>query len=400
MMKRFLVGMALLSLLAASALAKTSSPEVETRGVWFDKSDIILGKEAMLKAFDELSAANLNTICLPVQYRGYVVYPDSAYLPQDPKVAEIDKDYLSWLVTAAHDRGLFVEAWPEYGYYAYHTKDAALDPSKGAILDKYPQLTAIDSKGQTYVHNTAWGDYYSLCPANPQSHAIMKEIYLEIASRYQFDALNLDRIRYPTPEYCFCEYCKEHFKADTGLELTPAILKSDVARKQFDRWRMDQLNKFMKDLSAEIHSTYPEMMISADVWDTAENEGRGQDWGTWLKEDYLDIAIPMLYARDIRKTLSKCLDNSPDSRRVLVGISVEENSSWVVLQQIRATRKLNCGGVVFWNYNKLGDDLKYLKKKVFQNPVPPYLPVRLNKVTGCGASCSMGPNGMVCQPNP
>jgi uncharacterized lipoprotein YddW (UPF0748 family) len=398
MMKRLFLSVILCSLMVAAVYAAKNKPVIETRGVWLDKGDLYQGKDAMAKAFDELSAANFNTVCLPVMYRGYVVYPGSAYLPQDPQIAAIDKDYLKWLVKEAKARGFHVEAWPEYGYYAYYTKDASQDTSRGAILDKYPFLTAVNSQGGTYLHNTVWGDYYSLCPSNPQSHAIMKTIYMEIAVDYGFDALNLDRIRYPGTDFCFCDYCKEHFKADTGIALAPEFLKSEGGQKTFDRWRMDQLNKFMKELTDEIHQKLPEMMITADVWDTSENEGRGQDWGTWLKEDYIDAAMPMLYVKDVRDPLKKAIALSPDSKRILVGITVEGDNHQQVISQVKQARKLKCGGFVFWAYNQISDDLPYLKAKVFKKPAIPYKPERLQKSSKPDVVCVPGPDGMVCMP--
>jgi uncharacterized lipoprotein YddW (UPF0748 family) len=357
---------------------------LETRGVWIDKSDVYKGKESLIAMFDKLTAANFNLVCLPVLHRGYVIYPDSKILPQDPKAIEVDKDILQWMINQAHQRGLMVESWPEFGFYAYWTKDATKDTSRGVMLDKEPELTAIDINGLPYLHNKDWGDFYSLCPSNPKSQKIMINLLCEPISRYQFDGLNLDRIRYPTKEFCFCAYCKKQFKKDTGIELSKQNLENGEALKKFYTWRKEQLNKFMQKLSKKVRKLRPDyakassgkpgFLITADVWIPEEIDGKGQDWPTWLKKGYITLAIPMMYWENIEGGLNDSLKISPDSRRILAGISAETNSSEQLANQIELARKKNCGGVVVWYLGKLDDDLEYLKTTVFKEPSKPYLP--------------------------
>ncbi|MDI6783926.1 MAG: family 10 glycosylhydrolase [bacterium] len=346
---------------------------IETRGVWIDKSDVYKGKESVIAMFDK-PAANFNTVYLPVLHRGYVIYPNSKYLPQDAKASEVDKDILPWMIEAAHQRGLLAESWPEFGFYAYHTKDASKDTSRGVILDKYPELTAIDVNGQPYLHNQDWGDFYSFCPSNPKSHRIMINLLCEPITRYQFDGLNLDRIRYPTKEFCFCAYCKKYFQKETGFALTKANLDNQHDRKAFYTWRKERLNKFMKKLSAKVRKLRPEMLITADVWIPEEINAKGQDWSHWLKKGYIDIAIPMMYWENIEPGLNDSLKISSDSRRILAGISAETNSSEQLVNQIELARQKNCGGVVIWYLGKLDDDLEYLRTAVFQTQSKPFRP--------------------------
>ncbi|MCX7919425.1 MAG: family 10 glycosylhydrolase [bacterium] len=347
---------------------------IETRGVWVDKSDVYKGKDYLISMFDNLTAANFNTVYLPVLYRGYVIYPNSKYLPQDPKAIEIDKDILRWMIEQAHRRRLLVESWPEFGFYAYWTKNAANDPSRGVILDKHPDLTAIDITGLPYLHNKDWGDFYSLCPSNPRSQRIMIELLCEPIQRYEFDGLNLDRIRYPTKDFCFCAYCKKQFRKETGINLTKESLENEETLRTFYTWRKEQLNKFMQNLSNKIRKMKPAILITADVWTPNEINPKGQDWGTWLKKGYIDIAIPMMYWSDIESELNASLQLSANPRRILAGISAETNSSEQLANQIELARNKNCGGVVIWYLGKLEDNLAYLKTTVFHEPSQPFIP--------------------------
>lgn len=372
-------GIIILIIFSCFSLFSLTWPEgkkamIETRGVWIDKSDVYKGKDSLIAMFDKLTASNFNLVCLPVLHRGDVIYPASKYLPQDSKAIEVDKDILKWMIEQAHQRGLLVESWPEFGFYAYWTKDATKDTSRGVILDKNPELTAIDINGLPYLHNKDWGDFYSFCPSNPKSHQIMIDLLCEPITRYQVDGLNLDRIRYPTKDFCFCAYCKKQFQKDTRFVLTKANLENERILKSFYSWRKEQLNKFMNQLSKKVRKLRPNLLITADVWTPDEIDGKGQDWPYWLKQDYIDIAIPMMYWQNITDGLNHSVNLAPDSRRVLAGISAEVNSSEQLANQIELARSKNCGGMVVWYLGKLGGDLDYLKSMVFKIPSEPFIP--------------------------
>src|SRR3954451_10114419 len=89
------------------------------------------------------------------------------------------EDELGTVVAEAHRRGLRVEPWISYGFYAYFTPDAAKDKSMGAILDRHPELVSIDASGRKSIHRQ-FGDFHSLCPANPKSHEILGQIMVEV----------------------------------------------------------------------------------------------------------------------------------------------------------------------------------------------------------------------------
>ena len=421
-MKRIVLLVVLLAGFLALAIAQDSSsttmttattmevtanvtPMIETRAVWIDKSDIYKGKEAMLAMFGQLSAANFNSVYLPTMYRGYVNYPGSKYLPADPQAQKIDKDYLYWLVKEARNHGFLVGAWPEYGLYAYFTKDAKTDKSRGALLTKYPDLTSIDVEGNTYLHNKDLGDFYSVCPANPKTHDIMIKIYSEMVQKYAFDELNLDRIRFPTKDFCFCTFCQHQFKKDTGYDLTPEIVSNPVEYKAWIEWRKLQVVHFMQKLSQHMQKIRPDLILTAAVWPPTEIDEKGQDWPVWLKEGYLDIGVPMLYEKTISKSVSRSIQVAPSSRQIYPGVSADDKtkSNELLVQQIQEARDLHCGGVVIWNATKVMERLDYLKSTIFKEPAKPYVPNRpvFRSTTSTREFDNLGPaKNPVVEPQP
>src|SRR5262249_33895741 len=138
-----------------------------------------------------------------------------------------------------HKRNLQAHLWVSYGFYSYFTPDATRDTSAGPLLEKHPELMAIDSHGNRFLHHKGLGDFYSLCPSNPKSHDILANLMVEAVRKYPADGLHLDRIRYPDADFCYCEYCRKHFHADMGHELEEFLPRSDAAKK-FLEWKRQQ----------------------------------------------------------------------------------------------------------------------------------------------------------------
>lgn len=371
-MNNNLWGLIFLLLMNSLGIPMVAEPTqvIEYRGVWVDKSDVYKGKEYLTQMFDKITSANLNAVHLPVQHKGYVIYPNSKYLPQDPEVLKKDEEILKWMIDEVRKRKLQVVAWPEYGFYAYHTLDITTDKSRGAFLDKYPELTAIDINGKPYLQNR-WGYFYSLCSSNPQSHEIMINLLTEIITLYPFDGLDLDRIRYPTKDFCFCPYCKENFKKDTGFELDQQEIEKERVKKAFYAWRKQQLNKFMEKLTTKVRELRPNILITAYVWSPDEIDGKGQDWPTWVQKGYLDLVTPSMYMGDMTGIIEESLKLIPSPGLMMCGLSAEDKSSEELAMQIELARKKQTRGVMLWYLGKVIDDLDYLGKTVFKSPAQP-----------------------------
>jgi len=190
--------------------AKMQRAVLEERGIWLNRSELFSPKKDLLNFLDELKKAHFTSVYINTYFRGSVIYPDSRYLPQFDEVSE--PDVIKWLLPEIKKRGLRAEAWVEYGFYAFHTPDATQTEDRGVFLNKHPELAAVSSDGTPFLHNEKWGDFYSLCPANPRSHELLTGIFLEIMERYPFDGLNLDRIRFPNENFCFALFAKKSSK--------------------------------------------------------------------------------------------------------------------------------------------------------------------------------------------
>lgn len=342
------------------------TPIWESRGIWLDKSNMFDGREELLAMLDQYQEAGFNAIYVAMQIQGCVMYPDSELLPQYPIAKEKDPQILDWLIPEIKKRGMRAEAWTEYGFYTYHTPQAGADESRGPIVDRYPELVAMDQDGQEHLHNPEWGDFYSLCPSNPKAQDVLIQLYDEMMERFDFDGLNLDRIRYPDERYCYCGYCREHFKRDTGLELMP-FEAGTSEHASFMQWRKDQLNQFMERFSSGFRSRFPGKKITSAVVPPYMLEDKGQDWMTWLQRGYLDAAMPMLYARDISASVQATLDVLGDEPLVFYGLDAGQGKD-IFVEQVHQLREIQAHGLTVWYSGSLNAFVQEVGKELFSEP--------------------------------
>lgn len=339
---------------------------VEERGVWLNRTEMFVPREKLIKFLDDLKDAHFTSVYVDVYFQGSIIYPNSRYLPEFPGVSE--PDILTWLIPEIKKRGMRAEAWVEYGFYAFHTPDASKTKDRGVFLNDNPELMAIADDGLDHLHNMQWGDFFSLCPANPKSHELLINVFTEILERYPLDGINLDRIRFPNEHFCFCNYCKEHFKSDTGLELKP-YKEGTTEYHKFMDWRKEQLNKFMKIASAKFHSIRPGLTVSLSSIPPESMDAMGQGWDYWLKEGYVDAAMPMLYGDSNFKERIMKLKTFPYwSEKIFPGLDAAGLSPEVILEQIKFAKSQGAKGIVFWYSGRLGDDLPVLKSGPFAQP--------------------------------
>ncbi|MBX3728142.1 MAG: family 10 glycosylhydrolase [Candidatus Sumerlaeia bacterium] len=345
-----LVLAACLILSCARAGGRTDAgPAPRERGVWLSKNEMLLPRAELERLLDGFAEARLNVVYVNAQLRGFLMYPGSKHVPQWPEMAAHDPRIMDWLIPAIHARGMRAEAWMEYGFYAYWTPDATKDSSRGPILDKHPELVAIDSDGNQYLHNRNWGDFYSLCPSNPKSHAILIDLMDEVLALHNFDGINLDRIRWTSEHFCYNDHCKARFREHAGMDLVP-FDNGTPEWETWNAWRKEQLNAFMRALSTRIRTNHPGKSLTAAVMPPYMIDEKAQDWPTWLREGTLDRAMPMMYVPDLtRETASlRRIVPASDLSRVVYGINTEQREEIVLRQLGQLAAMDDIAGFAIW----------------------------------------------------
>jgi len=269
-------------LLAEAYLLAAPSPTPEGRATWNHS-----GTGAYPGDWDrtarELSAAGFNMV-LPNMLWGGVAHYASNVLPRS-KTYEQYGDQIAQCVAAAKKHGLEVHVW-----------------KVNFNLSNSPQDFIEKLRAEGRLQKPAHGETQDwLCPSHPENVKLEVASMLEVARKYDVDGLHFDYIRYPSGEYCYCDGCRTRFEAQTGLKVAdwPKDCYSGALKDRYRDWRCEQITRVVKTVHDEAKKLKPRIKISAAVFGRYPDcrTGVGQDWGAWIKADYLDFVCPMDYTQ-------------------------------------------------------------------------------------------------------
>jgi hypothetical protein len=128
---------------------------------------------------------------------------------------------------------------------------ATYDDAKAA----HPDWIAVDAKGEPRRH---WSspEMWVTCAYGPYNFEFMTAVHREIMSRYRADGIFLNR--WDGSGDCYCQHCREDFKAATGFDLPRTTNVQDPARRAYVGWRQKRLVELLDWWNAEVRAINPE----------------------------------------------------------------------------------------------------------------------------------------------
>ncbi|HEV2249422.1 MAG TPA: family 10 glycosylhydrolase, partial [Candidatus Limnocylindria bacterium] len=300
--------------IAGSGAAPLAAPGGQLRAYWVDAFGDGLYTQAQIdQLVADVKAANFNAIVAQVVRRGDCLCNRSS-LPRTAiaGVSPAPFDPLESLIDAAHAQGIQVHAWI-ITTGIWQGPAAPTDPAH-AYNQHGPSATGaanwIDYRSDGASH---LNDEYFIDPGHPDAAQYIVNMATSIASAYNVDGINLDRIRYPdgnlgtnVPSWGYNPTAIARFQAATGRTDRPA--NTDPAWTQ---WRRDQVTNIVRKIYLETYAIRPSIRISADTisygsgpqsvggWSNTRTYAEVlQDWVGWLREGILDLNIVMNYKRD------------------------------------------------------------------------------------------------------
>ena len=115
-----------------------------------------------------------------------------------------NRDVLGELVTGCRKLGMSVLARTD--------PHATYDDAKAA----HPDWIAVDAQGNPRRH-WASPEMWVTCALGPYNFEFMTAVHKEIMSRYRVDGIFMNR--WDGSGDCYCEHCRDNFKAATGFDL-------------------------------------------------------------------------------------------------------------------------------------------------------------------------------------
>ncbi len=338
------------------------------RGMWVSRFEYSGSNPASVQQV-MANAASLGVTDVLFQVRGLAdAYYDSAFEPRAQGLSA-SFDPLQTAIDAAHANGLKLHAWIN----TIPLWLGATAPSSSAhpYYNTDPSFRLFDIDGAPENIASPYGSYASVNPVLPEVHTHINNVVSDIASNYAVDGVHLDYIRWiGSLDFDTLPHDSQShalFNQATGLDGTNPSNAS--AYRGFVKNRITDLVASVKDTVDDVKLTAGRQIdLSAAVWrdpDIAENDYL-QDYRSWLEQDLLDIAMPMIYlsssnANLLQPNLQNTL-NIPTNTRIVPGLGVylhTESGGGVDLTvtQLEQLRTLGADGASLYSYSSFfGND--------------------------------------------
>lgn len=299
-----------------------------------------------------------------------------AYYPSEYSVVKrYDDAWLRDFLAEAHRRNIRVSAWLNIFYswgYAAWTRD------QRHPINRNPNWYVEDRKGTSIL------DYgvdqleemgiegYYLTPANSQVFEYIADLITELLSKYEFDGVHLDYCRYPSRRFIYDVSLRSKFLREFGTD--PIDFGAPQFEQRFGMWggtdldtRMqklarDDLTRFVHGLSLRVRQLKPYVDVSVAVKADYQSAGTDfyQDWPSWVNAGFVDYVCLMAYGNNISGVLDKTARVVHDPKKVTVGLGIYRLSTDRIAAQLRQVASTPFSGVVFFSYEELRKNRRYL----------------------------------------
>lgn len=251
-------------------------------------------------------------------------------------------DPLQVAIDAAANRGVKLHAWLNT-MPIWRDSTQPSDPNHVFFNDD-PSFRVTDINGDVEQlvggSSSFSGSYARINHVLPEVQDHLNNVVNDLATNYDVDGIHLDYIRWlgPSdsgdgfrPDWDYLphdDYSHQLYEDATGGDGSAGASFSQ--RQDYREWVKSRITDLVTRVGGTIDaaeiSEGREIELSAAVWNnptTAENQYL-QDYRTWLQQDLLDVAIPMVYLSESNRNLmSGFLDDifsTPTNTEVSIGL--------------------------------------------------------------------------------
>jgi len=334
--------------LAPSGSALPGQPPVvsrtgELRGIWLHDPRGVDWQKVMA----ELYTARMNAIFVKFSTGGAAYYRSEVL----PGSSYAGRDEAALCLAAARRYGIQVHAWR----VCFQMKDAPAESQQRAVREGRVQL---DRSGRVLRPS-----YRApvLCPSHDWNRSLEVRATVELATKYPFNGVHLDYLRWIDAEPCCCATCRKRFCRDTRSTVASwprDVMKGGRLAQTFVSWREQIMTRMVAEISPAVRRARPSTRISAAVWPelASVRRDRGQNWKAWVDAGWLDFICPMNYSTDpamFAKRLSEERALVNGRVPIYVGIAAYKCTSGSQLRQLVAlAHSSRAGGWVLFNYDE------------------------------------------------
>ncbi len=350
----------LLSIVPAPARAAATGEFADFRALWVSRFEYRnLGVSGVQQIVNDAAGMGITDLLFQVRGQGDAYY-NSNFEPRAEALTG-SWDPLQTAIDAAHAQGIKVHAWIN----TMPLWNGTTPPSTGTAIEHPwyhtdPSYRIQDINGN--LQPLSPGEYVIANPINPQWQQHINNVANDIVSNYDVDGLHLDYIRYigGIDFDSLPHDAQSHAMFLTATGLDAANPANVGAYRQYIR---DRITGLVGDLNTTVHTANPNAQLSAAVWrdpDIGSNSYL-QEYRTWLENDLLDIAMPMIYLSSSNNYLLEPNINNtmsiPTHTLIAPGLGPYlHDDADLIVQQLQAIYNAGANGSTMFSYNTLFKD--------------------------------------------
>jgi uncharacterized lipoprotein YddW (UPF0748 family) len=338
-----------------AAIAQSNQPEI--RGVWITNNDTPVWQDQarLREALDKLAQMKLNRIYPVVWNDGYALYPSPTAQREGIQPTVIrgrqGQDPLADLISQAHQRGMLVMPWFEFGFMA---------PLSSELATQHPQwLTQTRDGRQTSI--SAAGEVAWLNPFHPEVQKFITDLVMDVVNQYDIDGVQFDDHTSLPNQFGYDPYTVKLYQQETKKLPHP-----DPQNPDWTRWRADKITAFVGQLNRAIKARKPQAWVSVSPapLDHAYRFAL-QDWPAWVRQGFVDELIVQIYRYDLqsfvnqirRPEVQEARQKIPTGVGVLTGLRTRAVPISLIQAKVQAARQQGLG-ICFFYYETLWNSAK------------------------------------------
>ena len=332
--------------LATLLLARPTLAD-EVRACWLTQYAYLGQSESQLRAIAQnIRAGGMNTVYVAVYAGARTLWPSKAYLAAGGSWQSPSVDYADLLVDVFHDEGLAVGAWFEYGL--------AVGLSDHPLAVAHPDWLARDQGGDPVTGEN--GGFVFLSPGHPDATAMIVEMVRELAANYDFDDIQVDRIRWGR-KTTGREYGYEAATAGLYQSTYGVAPPTDVNDPHWVQFREGLVNDVVARCYDAVKQTHPGIVVSSAPTGSYGITQHMQRWSDWVEGGYMDLVMPQMYLTSLsafQNELQTQLAQAPAHKdRIGVGYRASEDNDWsLVASQLQYADTQGVPHGCLWVYHQ------------------------------------------------
>lgn len=275
---------------------------ISSRNAWYRPFEQNLSE--IINTLEICKKCNINGLYVETYFNGDIPgisnITDTSKEVKNGYYGEVYKnDYLKALITEAHKRNIEIHAWVECFFVGERSKHW-----KKWYKDSWHMVNYDGSVVQGNNDHNLENDFIWLDPANPECLEYILSIYKELLTKYDFDGINVDYVRYPYgnaeiwSSNGYSQYAINEFFSKNNLsgDIRELVKDKDI-NELWVQYRCSKITNLMKSIRKLVKEVKPSCLISTAVCSDLHYAiyNKMQNWKVWARNGWLDLTLPMAY---------------------------------------------------------------------------------------------------------